>query len=114
MKCTHQLEIRTNPGTYVLSTLQCIIIHETYVGTVQHSYDKPEILGQTVRYKQEFVISGQCPMRYCSTWLRSLLCYIKKFAIEEFVIRVFHCISLREGSFWCNLLCNLGTLEVQN
>ena len=32
-------------------------------------------------------------MRYCSTWLRSLLCYIKKFVIEEFVIRVFHCIK---------------------
>ena len=31
-------------------------------------------------------------MRYCSTWLRSLLCYIKKFVREEFVIRVFHCI----------------------
>ena len=31
-------------------------------------------------------------MRYCSTWLRSLLCYMKKFVIEEFVIRVFHCI----------------------
>ena len=42
---------------------------------------------QTVCYKQGFVISEQFPMRYCSTWLRSLLCYIKKF-----VIRVFHCI----------------------
>ena len=30
-------------------------------------------------------------MSYCSTWLWSLLCYIKKFVIEEFVIRVFHC-----------------------
>ena len=60
--------------------------------TVGHSYNKPEITGQTVRYKQEFVISEQFPMRYCSTWLRSLLCYVKKFAIEEFVIRVFHCI----------------------
>ena len=30
-------------------------------------------------------------MRYCSTWLRSLLCYIKNFEIEEFVIRVLHC-----------------------
>ena len=60
--------------------------------TVEHSYNKPEIPGQTVCYKQEFVISEQFPMRYCSTWLRSLLCYVKKFAIEEFVIRVFHCI----------------------
>ena len=32
-------------------------------------------------------------MRYCSTWLRSLLCYIKKSVIEEFDIRVFHCVS---------------------
>ena len=31
-------------------------------------------------------------MRYCSTWLRSLLCYIKKFLIEEFVVRVLHSI----------------------
>ena len=30
-------------------------------------------------------------MRYCSIWLRSLLCYIKNFVIEEFVIRVLHC-----------------------
>ena len=59
--------------------------------SVEHSYNKPEISVQTVCYKQEFVISGQFPMRYCSTWLRSLLCYIKKFVIEEFVIRVFHC-----------------------
>ena len=60
--------------------------------TVEHSYNKPEIPGQTVCYKQEFVISGQFSMRYCSTWLRSLLCYIKKFVIEVFVIRVFRCI----------------------
>ena len=60
--------------------------------TVEHSYNKPGIPDQTVCYKQEFVISEQFPMRYCSTWLRSLLCYIKKFVIEEFVIRVFHCI----------------------
>ena len=45
---------------------------------MEHSYNKPEIL-------------GQYSMRYCSTWLRSLLCYIKKFVIDEFVIRVFHC-----------------------
>ena len=64
-------------------------LHST-VYTVEHSYNKPEILGQTVCYKQEFVISGQFPMRYCSTWLRSLICYIKKFVIEEFVIRVLH------------------------
>ena len=31
-------------------------------------------------------------MRYCSTWLRSLLCYIKKCVIEEFIIKVLHCI----------------------
>ena len=47
----------------------------TYTRTVEHSYNKPEIPGQSVCYKQEFVISGQFPMRYCSTWLRSLLCY---------------------------------------
>ena len=63
-----------------------------HVTTVEHSYNKSEIPGQAVCYKQEFVISEQFPMRYCSTWLRSLLCYIKKFVIEEFVIRVFHCI----------------------
>ena len=59
-----------------------------YVTTVEHSYNKPEIPCETVSYKQEFVISEQFPMRYSSTWLRSLLCYIKKFV----VIRVFHCI----------------------
>ena len=59
--------------------------------TVEHSYNKPEIPGQTVCYKQDFVTSEQFPMRYCSTWLSSLLCYIKKFVTEEFVIRVFHC-----------------------
>ena len=61
-----------------------------YGNTVEHSYNKPEIPCQTVCYKQDFVISGQFPMRYRSTWLRSLLCCIKKFVIEEFVIRVFH------------------------
>ena len=34
--------------------------------------------GQTVCYKQKFVISKQFPIRYCSSWLRSLLYYIKK------------------------------------
>ena len=47
----------------------------SYIHTVEHSCNKPEIPGQTVCYKQEFVISEQFPMRYCSTWLRSLLCY---------------------------------------
>ena len=59
-----------------------------------NTHNKPEIPGQSVCYKQEFVISGQFPMRYCSTWLRLLLCYIKKFVIEEFVIRVLHCTLL--------------------
>ena len=59
--------------------------------TVEHSCSKPEFPGLIFCYKQEFVISGQFPMRYCSTWLRSLLCYIRNFVIEEFVIRVFHC-----------------------
>ena len=71
----------------------CVHVWFTYY-TVERSYNKPEIPGQTVCYKQEFVMSEQFPMRYCSTWLRSLLCYIKKFVIEEFVIRVFHCIML--------------------
>ena len=52
-------------------------------------------------YKQEFVISEQFPMRYCSTWLRSLLCYIKKFVIEEFVIRVLHCICCYSLVYVC-------------
>ena len=43
--------------------------------TVEHCYNKPEIPCQTVCYKQKFVISEQFPMRFCSTWLRSLLCY---------------------------------------
>ena len=62
---------------------------DTY--TVEHLCKKLEILVQTICYKQEFVISGQFPMRYCSTWLRSLLCYIRNFVIEELVIRVFNC-----------------------
>ena len=73
-----------------------------FYNTVEHSYNKPGIPCQTVRYKQEFVISEQFPMRYCSTWLRSLLCYIKKFVIEEFVIRVLHCI----------ILCGNGSVHV--
>ena len=80
--------------------LACAIIRKHYdyhstlllPYTVEDSYNKPEIPGQSVCYKQEFVISGQFPMRYCSTWLRLLLCYIKNFVIEEFVIRVLHCI----------------------
>ena len=44
-------------------------------------------------------------MRYCGTRLRSLLCYIKKFVIEEFVIRVFHC-----RVKWGNLE-HMGNLE---
>ena len=60
-------------------------MHACIVTTVEHSYNKPEIPDQTLCYKQEFVISEQFPMRYCNTWLRSLLCYIKKFVIEEFV-----------------------------
>ena len=77
------------------------MLHNYYVQcTLEHSYNKPEIPGQTVCYKQEFVISEQFPMRYCNTWtwLRSLLCYIKKFVIEEFVIRVLHCISMYGSS----------------
>ena len=85
--------------TYVHAIYTCIYVctyvidkhtYVTHIHTVEYSYNKPEIPGQTVCYKQEFVISEQFPMRYCSTWLRSLLCYIKKFVIEEFVIRVFH------------------------
>ena len=68
--------------------------HDMYAHIVKHSYNKPEIPGQTVCYKQEFVISEQFPMRYCSTWLRSLLCYIQKFAIDEFVISVPHCTDI--------------------
>ena len=71
--------------------LLCLIGYRGDTTTVEHTYNKSEIPCQTVCYKQEFVISGQFSMRYCSTWLRSLLCYIKKFVIEEFVIRVFHC-----------------------
>ena len=69
-----------------------IAVRRSILPTVEHSYNKPEIPAQTVCYKQEFVISGQFTMRCCSTWLRSLLCYIKKCVIEEFVIRVLHCI----------------------
>ena len=73
----------------------CICTHIfIYAHTVEHSHNKQDILGQTVCHKQEFVISEQFPTRYCSTWLRSLLCYIKKFVIEEFFIRVFHCTYL--------------------
>ena len=61
------------------------------VHTVEHSYNKPEIQCWTVCYKQEFVISEQF---YCSTWLRSLLSYIEKFVIEEFLIEVLHCTSI--------------------
>ena len=76
---------------------------EMYVQWNTHITNK-KILGQIVCYKQEFVISEQFPMSYCSTWLRSLLCYIKKFVIEEFVIRVFHCI--------CNNMYFPGTVLI--
>ena len=59
------------------------IYRHVHIHTVEYSYNKPEIPGQTVRYKQEFVISEQFPMRYCSTWLRSLLRFIKKFVIRR-------------------------------
>ena len=39
------------------------VLH-TDVHTVEHSYNKPEIPGQSVCYKQEFVISEQFPIRY--------------------------------------------------
>ena len=49
--------------------------------------DKPEIVWQTLCC-EEFVTSEQFPMRYCSTWLRPLLCYnIKRFVIEELVTK---------------------------
>ena len=54
-------------------------------------YNKPEISGQTVCYKQEFIISGQFPMAYCSGHCFVVSC--KNIVIEEFVIRVLHCIS---------------------
>ena len=41
--------------------------------------NKPEIPQQAVCHRQEPVISEQLPMMYCNTWLRSLLCDIKKF-----------------------------------
>ena len=81
--------------TYVCLCTFCVC-------TVEHSYNKPEIPGQSVCYKQEFVISGQFPMRYCSTWLRLLLCYIKKFVIEEFVIRVVSCLGVLQQIKCCS------------
>ena len=56
--------------TYVHTYIHTVYTH---MRTVEHSYNKPEIPGQSVCYKKEFVISGQFPMRYCSTCLRSLL-----------------------------------------
>ena len=53
-----------------------ILKNNMILSTVEHSYNKPEIPGRTVCYKQEFVITEQFPMRYCSTWLKSLLCYV--------------------------------------
>ena len=85
MRTTYQ---HTN---HKINTAKCLRAKSRNFSAIQ--YNKPEIPGQTVCYKQEFVISGQFHMRYCSTWLRSLLCYIKKFVIEEIVIRVFHCIN---------------------
>ena len=41
-------------------------------------------------------------MRYCSTWLRLLLCYIKKFVIEEFVIRVVSCLGVLQQIKCCS------------
>ena len=76
-------------GSIGIFTYICMYLR-TYVRTVEHSYNKPEISGQSVCYK-EFFISGEFSMRYCNTWLRSLFCYIKNFDIEEFVIRVLHC-----------------------
>ena len=94
----HELYLLFTPMT-LHTPMPWTIIH-TNRNTVQHSYNKPEIPGQTVSHKQEFVASGQFPKAmtsamyysaFCSTWLRPLLCYIKVFVIEEFVIRVFHC-----------------------
>ena len=82
---TYYTEVRT----YMLA-----YIHTFSYTHIQFSRNKQDILGQPVCHKQEFDISEQFPTRYCSTWLRSLLCYIKKFVIEEFFIRVFHCTYL--------------------
>ena len=79
---------------------------------MEHSYNKPKIPGKTVCSKQEFVISEQFPMRLCSTWLRVLLCYIKKFVVEEFVIRVFHCNCSGHLSYRMELNNNMNTLAL--
>ena len=69
----------------------------TYVCTYALTYVQlnTHIINQKFRGNlfviRSFFISGEFPMRYCNTWLRSLFCYIKNFDIEEFVIRVLHC-----------------------
>ena len=77
-----------------------------YVQWNTHILNKPEIPGQTVCYKQEFVIysiSEQFPMRYCSTWLRSLLCHIKKFVIGCSTVRAYICVSLIHQPAWFDI-----------
>ena len=96
----HSQNVYTLLAVHTVHTHVCTC---TQYSTVEHSYNKPEIPGQTVWYKQEFVISEQFPMRYCSTWLRPLLCYVKKFVIEEFVIRVLHCIYIHCTQYICTL-----------
>ena len=46
-------------------------------------------------------------MRFCSTWLRSLLCYMKNIVIDEFIIRVLHCkLSTRKHKLYCTAADN--------
>ena len=62
-----------NVCTYVRTYIQYIRIHDAYIRTYTlHRY----LLYVRMLIRYQFVISKQFPMRYCSTWLRSLLCYI--------------------------------------
>ena len=88
----HTLHCHTHTNTHTHTHTQHTHIHKCTHMYVQWN---THITNQKFQVKlfviSRNLLSEQFPMRYCSTWLKSLLCYIKKFVIEEFVIRVLHC-----------------------
>ena len=62
----HACSMNTTCMCMYIHTYVCMYIH-TNICTVEHSCYKPEIPAQAVCDEQEFIISEQFSMRYCST-----------------------------------------------
>ena len=74
-----------------------------YYSWLQPKYEDRRVWSNHSEYNRKFKYAVSCfmsftftvsfPMRYCTTWSSLLLCCVKKFITEEFVIRVFLCTS---------------------